>query len=185
MSSDGWSRGDWMQTATGKQFFPLDPRPEDIDIVDIALALSKICRYGGHCRQFYSVAEHCVLIARYLRKTGAPIKTQRAGLMHDASEAYLADIIRPIKPFLDNYLPIEDRLMHVVADRFDFEWPVPASVKACDVAILHDEMLQNMAPPPAQWKQIESGPLGVTLEFWSPERAFAEFVSEAHAVGVA
>ena len=58
-----WARGSWMQTFTGRQFFPLDPHPNDVDPVDIAHALSLICRYGGHTRRFYSVAEHCVLLS--------------------------------------------------------------------------------------------------------------------------
>lgn len=55
--------GDWMQTFTGRQFWPMDPRPEDLDILDIAHALSLLCRFGGHCQRFYSVAEHSVHVS--------------------------------------------------------------------------------------------------------------------------
>jgi hypothetical protein len=85
-------RGDWMQTFTGRAFYPLDPRPEDIDPVDIAHALSLICRYGGHSSRFYSVAEHCVLMSHAV----APEHALWA-LLHDATEAYLGDMIRPLK----------------------------------------------------------------------------------------
>ncbi len=163
------ARGDWMQTYTGRAFYPLDPRPEEIHVDDIAHGLAMLCRYGGHCLRFYSVAEHCVHIA-----TAAPDHLKLTALMHDASEAYLADIIRPIKPSLNNYGVIEDRLMHVIAERFGFDWPMPAEVKRLDNAILVDERDQAMAVPPQDWKLSEPT-LGVQLQFWSPEKAEFEF----------
>jgi hypothetical protein len=170
MSSDGWSRGDWMQTATGKQFFPLDPRPEDIDIVDIALALSKICRYGGHCRQFYSVAEHCVLMTR-----AAPSEVKRWTLLHDASEGYLGDVVRPLKRSLPDYKEIELRLERVIAEKFDLPWPMPALVKELDNRIIHDEYQQNMEHSVAPWSHRGNG-LGVELQFWRPTTAAEKFL---------
>ena len=75
--------GDWLQTFTGKAFFPLDPRPEEMDIFDIAHALSNLCRYGGHCNKFYSVAEHSVLVSILCRLYyGEQVALQ--GLLHDA-----------------------------------------------------------------------------------------------------
>jgi len=82
----------WMETFTGKRVNPLELRPEDVDIVDIAHALSQICRYGGHCHKFYSVAEHCIRVA-----VKAPDELKLAALLHDAEEAYLGDVIRPLK----------------------------------------------------------------------------------------
>lgn len=176
-------KGDWMQTYSGRQFWPLDPRADDVMLVDIAAALSKLTRYGGHCLRFYSVAEHSVLIARALRANGYDPQVCRAGLLHDASEAYLSDVIRPIKPYLANYLTIEARLMLVIAERFKIDVALPAAVKAADNAILSDEMVQNMAPPPASWHL--DGALGVKLYFWTPDEAFAEFMREADRLGVA
>jgi uncharacterized protein len=133
-------KGDWIQTYSGAQFWPLDPRADEIDLIDIAAALSKLCRYGGHCKRFYSVAEHCVLMARMM-----PRQLRREALLHDASEAYLVDIPRPIKPSLGGYAEIEHGLMLVIGKKYGFAWPVCAEVKAADNAMLHDEMLQNMA----------------------------------------
>ncbi len=164
-------RGDWMQTATGRAFYPLDPRPMEIHIEDIAAALSKLCRYGGHCKRFYSVAEHCVLMAR----VASPSVAFEA-LMHDASEAYLSDVIRPVKSSLPEYLTIERRLEVAIAERFDLVYPMPAEVKRLDNAILADECDQAMARPPQDWKLIEP-PLGVRLEFWSPDKAEYEFLA--------
>ncbi len=95
-------RGDWIATYTGKQFWPLDPRPEEVCIEDIAHALSNICRFTGHCRHFYSVAQHSLFVSRHL-----PDELKLAGLLHDAAEAYLADIARPVKPFIE--ARIEDK----------------------------------------------------------------------------
>lgn len=164
-------KGDWMQTRGGCQFWPLDPRADEVQISDIASALSKLCRYGGQCLRFYSVAEHCVHVANH-----APAGFELAALMHDASEAYLSDVIRPIKSHLSNYLEIEAGLERVIAERFGLTWPMPAEVKRLDTAILADERDQAMMPPPVPWSQTTEPPLGVTLQFWSPTRAEHEFL---------
>lgn len=164
-------QGDWMQTATGQAFWPLDPHPEEIHIEDIAAALSKLCRYGGHTRKFYSVAEHCVLMAH-----AAPDGFHLAALLHDASEAYLSDVIRPIKRHLDNYEMIEAELERAISRRFTLEFPMPAAVKRLDNAILADERDQAMLTPPREWGLTEPA-LGVTLQFWTPEKAEYEFLA--------
>jgi uncharacterized protein len=169
-------KGDWMQTRSGRQFWPLDPRAEEVYIEDIAAALSKLCRYGGQCLRFYSVAEHCVHVSNY-----APAGFGRAALMHDASEAYLSDVIRPIKSHLTNYLEIEAELERVISDRFGLPWPMPAEVKRLDTAILADERDQAMMPPPVPWPQTTEPPLGVTLKFWKPKRAEREFLRAFYA----
>ena len=163
-------RGDWMQTFTGREFYPLDPRMEEIEIRDIAHALSLSCRYGGHSLCFYSVAEHCVHIAE-----AAPDDMKLVALLHDASEAYLSDVIRPIKPFLENYDSIEEGLMAVIAGKFGFQWPMPAEIKRLDNAILADERDQVMAKPPRDW-HLPEPPLGVHLPCWSAEEAEIEFL---------
>jgi hypothetical protein len=171
-------KGDWMQTTQGRQFWPLDPRADEIDIRDIAGALAKLCRYGGQCLRFYSVAEHCVHVAER-----APAGFKFAALMHDASEAYLSDVIRPIKPHLSNYLEIEAGLERVIAERFGLPWPTPPEVKRLDTAILADERDQAMAPPPVAWPQTTEPALGVTLQFWKPKRAEREFLRAFHIYG--
>jgi hypothetical protein len=170
--------GDWIQTFTGKQIFPADPVLNVYDIVDIAAALSKLTRYNGHCLRFYSVAEHCVLMARKAQSMLLPLETCRAMLLHDASEAYLIDVPRPVKPLLGGYFEIEAAIMHEIAGRFCFAWPLEQIVKDYDTNILNDEMMQTMAPPPSPWRHGGEC-LGVTLQHWTPERAFAEFMREA------
>jgi len=165
-------RGDWMQTATGRQFWPLDPRPHEVFIEDIAHALSMICRFGGHCRRFYSVAEHSVLISR-----AAAAEHKRWALLHDAPEGYIGDKIRPLKPHLIGYREAEQKIMRAIAVRFDLHLDQPAGVKALDLALLMDERDQAMSEPPQAW-DVDVAPLGVDLQFWSPSRAKREFLSD-------
>lgn len=161
--------GDWMQTFSGVEFYPLDPRHDEINIQDIAHALSMACRFSGHCLRFYSVAEHSVHVAE-----AAPDGMKLVALLHDASEAYLADVIRPIKPSLTGYAGIEENLMQAIAKRFGFGWPMPSEVKRLDNAILADERDQVMATPPRDWCLAEP-PLGVKLQCWSPAEAEFRF----------
>jgi hypothetical protein len=173
-------RGDWIQTAAGHQFWPIDPRASEIAVEDIAHALSLLCRFGGHCLRFYSVAEHSVLMAR----TVSP-ENKLWALLHDATEAYLVDVPRPLKPFLVGYREAEDKIAAAVCERFGLPLGMPAEVKRADTRILTDERQQNMAPAPKPWS-TDTEPLGVTLQFWSPEQAKREFLADlALAVGAA
>lgn len=169
-------KGDWMQTFTGRAFWPMDPRPDEIEIEDIAHALSMMCRYAGHCLRFYSVAEHSVLLAR-----AVPRDVALWALLHDAAEAYIVDVPRPLKPFLPGYKHAEAQVESAIAERFGLALPMPPSVKEADNRILHDESAQNMAAPPQPWN-LPGEPLGVRLQFWSPARARAEFMSEFRAL---
>ena len=126
--------GNWLQTYTGVPFYPLDPRPEDINIEDIAHALSNVCRYGGHCKNFYSVGQHCCIVSRLV-----PKGMEMWGLLHDASEAYLVDIPRPLKEYLVNYYTIEEDCMNSVAAKFNLQMPIPEEVKLADNAALKIE----------------------------------------------
>ena len=163
--------GDWMQTYSGRQFWPVDPRAEDVFIEDIAHSLSMACRYAGHCLRFYSVAEHSVHLSRYVPE---PFKLW--ALLHDASEAYLVDVPRPLKPSLTGYAALERRVMDEVALRFGLGVLMPPEVKDADNRILIDESQQNMSPCVQPWN-LPGEPLGVTLEYWSPEVAEAKFLA--------
>lgn len=110
-----------MNTYTGKKFDPLQMKPEDVDLLDIAHALSLLCRGGGHIDRFYTVGQHSINCAREAQARGWERKLILACLLHDASEAYIADIIRPVKPYLTNYLEIEDQIMSVIWQHFHLE----------------------------------------------------------------
>lgn len=166
--------GDWIQTFSGVQFFPLDPRPEEINIIDIAHALAHQCRYGGHSKVFYSVAEHCVHLHDYALGHNMG-NIAFSTLMHDAAEAYLVDVPRPIKNHLSDYKRIEIGLEEAIFNKFGLPFPNPPETMVLDSRILTDERLQLMADPPIAWSN-EREPLGITLNYWTPRRAEKEFL---------
>lgn len=128
-----------IRTVTGKWFNAFDPHPDQICIEDIAHALSNQCRFGGHLPKFFSVAQHCILTADIV----AP-EHRLAALLHDASEAYLLDIPRPVKRKLSNYAEIEDKIMRVIADKYKFQWPLHNDVKKADEIMLQREWSEIM-----------------------------------------
>lgn len=127
----------WIETVTGKKFPFLNPQPEDIDIKDIAHALSMNCRFVGQCREFYSVAEHSWNVARMLE--GFPKEVQIAGLLHDASEAYITDVASPVKQYLPEYNKLEDIIMAAIAKKYGFEYELHPAVKIADRHALSTE----------------------------------------------
>lgn len=167
--------GDWMQTFTGRQMWPLDPQVRDLDIVDIAHALGMACRYAGHCLKFYSVAEHSVLMARWLAEQGCSRDVLLQALLHDAPEAYLVDVPRPVKPFLKGYAEFEDRLWTAICLWQEIPTRMAEEVKAADNRILVDEYDQNMRHT-VPWN-LPFTALGVQIHCWEPRRATAAFLA--------
>lgn len=127
--------GDWMLTYSGRKYWPVDPWAADVSIVDIAHALSMQCRYGGHAGAFYSVAEHSVLVSQWVPQEHALV-----ALMHDATEAYVSDVPRPLKPHLASYEEIERRNWRVIATAFDLPREIPACVHDVDLRLCKAEM---------------------------------------------
>lgn len=174
----GWTRGDWMQTFTGRRFYPITPASEDVDPVDIAHALSLLCRYGGHVDRFYSVAEHCVLMSQWIEDNATPGDPERArrlalwALLHDATEAYVVDVPRPLKRNLVGYREIEGGVMIAIALRFNLPGVVmPREVHDADDRILLTERNALMAATHERWAQEDLGPLPVTIYAWAPAEA--------------
>lgn len=163
--------GDWMQTASGRQFWPLDPRPEEIYIEDIAAALSKLCRYGGHCAWPYSVAQHSVYVSHQV-----PREHALAALLHDATEAYCADVPRPLKRHLTGYAEIEQRIWCAVAAKFKLPEQLPQCVHDADNAVLLAEKAQIMLPSPAAW-DVPGQPAPIQIRYWTADQARDAFLS--------
>jgi hypothetical protein len=164
-----------MQVRSGKLIDIWNPTVEVVDIVDIAHSLANQCRYFGHTVKFYSVAEHCVLLAPFARPT-----LRKSALMHDAAETYVGDIVRAVKHGLEPHMALEKLWEGVIAEKFDLLYPWDAEIKTLDNRILLDEMVQAMAPPQTPWTDLKGPPLGVKIRFWEPEQAEQQFLTAFH-----
>lgn len=140
----------WM----GKRFFPADPRVVDVHVGDIAHALSNMPRFAGHTKRFYSVAQHSVAVSHAC----GPVASAY-GLLHDASEAYLMDMPRPLKQLFPEYKNVEDRLQAAIYEAFGLSPDaVPQSVKEADEHALRDEQRWLMQDTP-WWQKREVVPM--------------------------
>lgn len=178
---DRWGRkriGDWIQTRYGRKFHLLDPRPTDFSVFDIAHALSNVCRFTGHVSKFYSVGEHSVRVADFLKAEQYSKETQYAGLMHDATEAYISDMARPFKqlPEFKFYREIEDKLMESLAPAMGVVYPLPQSVKHADEILLGTEARDLMDPPIEGW-HFRYKHLRHKIRPWSPAKAKRKFLA--------
>lgn len=144
---------------TGKNIIhPFAPRMEELDINEIAHALSMNCRYNGHCNKFYSVASHSIAVVKELQRKGYSSEIQLIGLLHDASEAYICDIPRPLKPFLTNYHIIEKNLQDLIYLKFTGGIP-------CDI----DRSIINKVDIDIYYRECE---LFVDNPFWLDEEGY-------------
>lgn len=158
----------WIQTSTGRAFSLMEPQPGDVMIEDIAHALSMLCRFGGHCREFYSVAQHSVLVSLVVERFQPDNRALHlAGLMHDASEAYLIDLPRPIKrmPGFEPYRETETRVEWAIRERFGLSFQVPdlLAIKAADQMLLRTECRDLMGPLHPAWSHDLHPDHGTTM----------------------
>jgi uncharacterized protein len=166
-------KGDWFQTYTGKKFYPLDSRPDDINIIDIAHALSRIIRGTGHLKIFYSLAEHCLNTYKLLKQQGCNEKIQLIGLLHDACEAYVNDLNSVLKKYLPEYKKIENAIQETIWKAFNLqvteeEYKI---VKNADVLLLSWE--SNFTMHNCMWNDKE-----VVLDIAIKERPMDEVKDE-------
>lgn len=147
--------GFWSQTHSGAALDLLAPHPDSIVFDDIVRGLSRTARFNGQTIRFYSVAQHSLLVADILKAWGADMATQRLGLLHDAPEAYLGDIARPIKLLLPDYKRLEGQVWEAVAQRFGVPTDLPAIVKDADNLALRAEAWHHLNVRIDNW----AGPL--------------------------
>ena len=168
-------KGSFTSLAHGGQFWPLDPRPDEIRLADIARALSMQCRWGGHVREFISVAQHCVIVSRHCRGY------DELGLLHDSAEAYLVDVPTPIKKHLEVYYEIEQRLLGAIGERFGFGRALeslPPEVHVADARALATEHRDFRTSTAAFWTP-PAKPFRERLTSWSPKKAERAFLKRA------
>lgn len=162
----------WFQTSTGK-IFPLpDFTPADFSIEDIAHSLSLQCRFNGHCLMFFSVAQHSVIVSEVV-----PPEHAMWGLLHDASEAYLSDILSPIKVLMPEYKTWEKRVMEAVCIRFGLPKEQPSCIRTADLVSLATEK-RDLLPPEAQmWQSLDGiEPTKKKIEPWPWAQAEQRFL---------
>lgn len=187
--------GHWIPTYSGVRFYPLDPRPEEVRIEDIAHALSHICRYGGHVPTFYSVAQHSVLVARCTERLlgvrGYRGQRLAAGaayaLLHDAGEAYVGDLVQPLKASgaAPRLVQAEDQIMLAVCAATGVRRTAEVSIvtKEADCAVLKAEARDLFGQPDADWCRISdrcrsAPPWPRRVVPMTPESAKLEFLNE-------
>lgn len=176
----------WLQTWTGKKFFPLDADPADINLRDIARSLSMLCRFVGHVDRFYSVAEHSVRMSEKAEERGFDIIIQRQCLVHDAAEAYLGDVSRPVKmqDELAGYRVAESVLQVKILRALELPPYLSKEVDDLDLEILGTEAYYLKSPIHPDWcKSLPGGVLAPPWTVgwfdrlgWSPAKAEKRFL---------
>lgn len=162
----------WILTASGRHFDFADPQPHQIEILDIAQALSNECRYAGHTKVFYSVAQHSVMVSRIV-----PREHALEGLLHDAAEAYAKDIPSPLKALLADYRDVEDRVDAAIRERFGLPPSCSDVVKRADLVMLATERRDLMPQDSTPWEILRDiQPHPRKLVAMHPARAQASFL---------
>lgn len=167
--------GDWITTYSGGRYFPLDPRPEEILIEDIAHALSLLCRFNGHIQHFYSVGEHCYHISK-----AVPFEYALQGLLHDGEEAYTSDIPRPLKHQIElaQFREVGNLNQKVLFKKYGVDYPEYEIVKEMDARIIANES-HVLFNTPQKWCLLE--PIeNIEIQCWSPQIAEKRFLERFH-----
>ena len=167
----------WILTRSGQKFDLANPTAAMVHPADIAHSLSMQCRFNGHTSSFYSVAQHCYLAADLV-----PAEHQLAAQLHDATEAYVGDLVRPLKEgmylYYGNigvacvYAATEERVWQAICQRFDLDPILPASVKHADLVALATEKRDLMPEHPEPWPCLNGiTPAPDQIHSWAPATA--------------
>jgi uncharacterized protein len=147
-------RGAFVHTLSGTKFFPYDPNPEEVIIRDVAHSLARQPRYNGHTRKFYSVAQHSLILSYFIEELGAEHLALDA-LLHDATEAYIGDMVNPLKVTIPVFSELEDKIFGAVALRFQLHNPMPRTLMALDRVMVYHEVM-SFGPVSEEWVRAQS-----------------------------
>jgi len=161
----------FIETYSGKEFRPQDPRWQDVDIMDIAHALSNKCRYSGHTSSFYSVAQHSVIVSLLV-----PSEFAMTALLHDAAEAYFPDIPYPLRNIMEPLEWIEDGIHKAIAKRFNLTYPWAEEIEDVDRNITADEAWNLMHTKGLDWPGKRTRK-GLVIHAEPPEVAKKAFIA--------
>lgn len=171
---------------SGHYFDLADPRPDAFEFADIAGALSKVCRFGGQCPEFYSVAEHlwhCTMLAQ---EDGLTRDERVAVLLHDAAEAFVGDVVKPLKALLPEYAAVELAVERAVGERFGVDFAAHAeAVKKIDREVLIAERRAMFGDDGVKWTGEDSvRRVSLRPHHWVPARAEEEYTRLGRLLGV-
>ena len=167
----------WVQTFSGKKFDCCRPDASLVDIEDIAQGLALQTRFNGQISHFYSIAQHSVHVQEHL--TELPIEAQLQGLLHDAMEAYIGDMVRPIKRVLPTYRHIEEMIWEAICAKFEMSVEVPAQLIEADNMMLVTEAKSLCTVDRVSEWNIEQTPSPIirAIDPWSPEISKKRFLA--------
>ena len=169
----------YVSTYLGNRFYPLVPRIDHVCIEDIAHGLAYQCRFNGQTHEFYSVAQHSLVVASLV-----PTDLRLAALLHDAAEAYLGDMVKPLKVLLPAFSAIEDQVSAIIAAAFDVDFSDYAPIKRADLIALATEKRDLMPHSVERWAYLDGiGALPQRIVPMSPGEAKRAFLQEFTRLG--
>lgn len=170
--------GNTIRTRSGRYLNLANPGPSEIVIGDISCGLARTCRFGGQVDRFYSVAEHSIFCAEQAAKDGLPLHAQLAALMHDATEAYIGDIVKPLKVMLPQYAEVEGMLDAVIREKFSITSEFDEQIKEIDRGMLIAERRALFSADRVKWAgEDEARSFELTLICMPPRDAELEFLN--------
>lgn len=169
----------YIRTFKDRKFYFEHPEDYEFDIEEIAHSLSNQCRWTGHCRKFYSIAEHSIHCARM-----SPVGFTKEAFLHDASEAYVVDLSRPLKQLVSDYKTIQKNIEAAVAKFYEFPYPMSLEVQDIDNRMLVTEWQQLFNETDISLGPYNNEPYSFILNCWLPEKAEKEFLWWASAIKV-
>jgi len=164
----------YVSTVSGNRFYPLEPRIDRVAIEDIAHGLAYQCRFNGQTREFYSVAQHSLIVASLV-----PPRLRLAALLHDAAEAYLGDMVKPLKVLLPEFAAIEDKVSALIAAAFGIDFSDYGPIKRADLVALATEKRDLMPHSAERWAYLDGiAALPEAIATMSPWQAKQAFLAE-------
>ena len=163
---------DYVSTYSGNRFYPLRPHIDKVAIEDIAHGLAYQCRFNGQTQVFYSIAQHSLIVASLV-----PPRMRLTALLHDAAEAYLGDMVKPLKVLLPEFAALEDKVSAIIAATYGIDFSDYAPIKQADLIALATEKRDLMPHSAERWAYLDGiAPLPGIIDAMGPAEAKQRFL---------